>query len=77
MHIEDLFEEKARKGDGSFAIAYALMQIAEQQKSIAYQIGRLGLGDAASPHGALELLGMTVSESAQTIADALGNLAPD
>jgi hypothetical protein len=35
MNIHDLFEEKARAGDGRFAIAFAIMELAEAHKSVA------------------------------------------
>lgn len=71
QHIEDLFEDRARKGDGSFAIAFALMQTAREQKSIAYQLGRLGMGDAASSMGAIELLSKTVDDLGKTVGYAI------
>lgn len=77
QHIEDLFEDRARKGDGSFAIAFALMQTAREQKNIAYQLERLGLGDAASSMGAIELLSKTIDEAGRNISASLGELNPD
>lgn len=76
QHIEDLFEDRARKGDGSFAVAYALMQLAAAQKSTAYQLERLGLGGAASPFGAIEHLAMTLDAGMGLIASALDGLGP-
>lgn len=73
--IEDMFEDKARAGDGQFAIAYALMQIAREQKNVAYQIGRLGLGDAASNWGALELLSKSLSDGLDRVAGSVDGLS--
>ena len=56
QNIEDLFEDNARKGDGQFAIAFAIMQVAREHKNVAYQLGRLGLADAATPMGAIEMM---------------------
>jgi len=75
QHIEDLFEDKARKGDGSFAIAFALMQIARHQKSLAYQVQSLGLGNAASPMGATEFLATSVRDVGDAISSALQAIA--
>lgn len=75
QHIEDVFEERARAGDGMFAVAYALMQVSREQKAIAYQIGRLGLGDAASNWGAIELLSKSVSDAGEHISRSLSDIA--
>jgi hypothetical protein len=43
-HIRDEFEDRARKGDGLFAIAFALLELAGAQQSTAEgseEIGRL------------------------------------
>lgn len=70
-HIHDIFEEKARAGDGQFAIAFALLEIAQQQKACAYQLERLGIGNAATPMGAIELLSKGLNEGASEIAEAI------
>jgi hypothetical protein len=59
-HIQDYFEDKARTGDPSFAIAYALMELAEAQRDTAKALDRMGLnyGSSAGPPGALEKLAM-------------------
>lgn len=75
MHIEDLFEDHARKGDGAFAIAYALMQIAGHQERIAQEVRRLGLGDASTPFGAIEALSQTVLDAGEAIATAISEAA--
>lgn len=77
MHIQDQFEDLARKGDGAFAIAYALLELANQQRRTAVGIERLGLGDAATPMGAIELLSKGLNDSGERIADAIRSLAPD
>ncbi len=53
-HIRDVFEEKARKGDAGFAIAYALLELATAQANTSRAIHKLGLADAATPFGAIE-----------------------
>jgi len=66
IHIHDLIEDLARE-DGSYAIAYALLQLAEQAKRAARAIDRLGLADAATPMGAIEVLSIELKR----IADAM------
>jgi hypothetical protein len=46
--------------DGLFAIAFALLQLAHAQQSIATHIKYLGTGDAATTMGAIEFLGAHV-----------------
>jgi hypothetical protein len=77
QHIEDLFEDKARKGDGAFAIAFALMRLAKQQERTANALNRLGLADAATPMGAIEALGVMIKEGADRIASAIEEHSPD
>lgn len=67
-HIKDLFEDKARAGDGSFAIAYAVLDLADAQVATARALNKLGLGDASTPFGALEALGMQIEKAAEIIA---------
>lgn len=75
QNIEDLFEDKARAGDGQFAIAFALMQIAREQKSVATQLKYLGVGDAASSMGAMEFLAMQLREGFQEVGRGLDAVA--
>lgn len=39
--IRELFEEKARKGDGAYAIAFALMDLSDSQEAAAKALQRL------------------------------------
>jgi hypothetical protein len=60
--LEDVFEDKARSGEGSFAIAYALLKMTEK-------IGQLGFdspGTAPNP-GALEFVGMQMKQIASAL----------
>ncbi|AHE55690.1 hypothetical protein [Sphingomonas sanxanigenens] len=70
-HIEDVCEERARKGDGSFAIAFAILQLARAQERTATALTRLGLNDAATEMGALENIAYQMKITGETIADAL------
>lgn len=63
--------EKARKGDGAFAVAYALLELADSQAATCRAIQRLGTGDAATSFGAIEALGIQVEKAAKVIADAV------
>ena len=71
QHIQDLCEDKARKGDGAFAVAFALMELARAQERTASALRDLGFADAASPFGAVEALIMQMKETGESIADAL------
>lgn len=75
QHIEDLFEDKARAGDGSFAIAYALLRLTGEQKNTAYQIRQLGFGDAATAMGGIEHLTLHLTRTGEAIAEALQAIA--
>lgn len=69
--LEELFEERAAKGDGAFAIAHALLLLAKAQDRTATQLKNLGLADAATPMGAIEIL----SVEFKRIADSLDRMA--
>lgn len=75
IHIKDLFEERARKGDGLFAIAYALVDLADSQEATARALKKLGLADAATPFGAIEALGLQIEKAATIVGDQLENAA--
>jgi hypothetical protein len=64
------FRERAEAGDGAFAIAYAILQLAGAQQSSAAAIKRLGNGEATSHLGAIEGLSLTIDKAAQVIARA-------
>lgn len=68
-HIKDFCEDKARTGDGAYAVAYALLELVRAQKGTAIALDRLGLNysNPKGPPGALEELAM----QAKRIADAL------
>jgi len=75
MHIEDFFEDKARGGDGRYAIAYALLKLASAQESTAVHIKYLGNGNAATTMGAIEAYGMHIGEKLNTLSEALNAIA--
>jgi hypothetical protein len=72
--ISDFCEEKARKGEGLFAVAYALLEIADLQKSIAVHVKYLGNGDAATTMGAIEAFGMHLGEKLDSLTGAIQDL---
>lgn len=43
--FQTLCEEKARKGDGAFAVAFALLELAGEQKKTARALDNLGFND--------------------------------
>jgi hypothetical protein len=51
--IRDYFEEMARTGNGSYAIAYAILLLAEEQRSVVGALDRIGLNSKgpAQPGG--------------------------
>lgn len=75
--IMDIFETRARAGDGRFAIAYALLELAEAQRSCATWLKYLGNGDAATSMGALEALGVHVGEQLNRVATAISEVRDD
>jgi hypothetical protein len=73
--IKDVFEAKARNGDGAFAIAYALIDLADAQEATARALQKLGLADASTHLGALEALGMQIEKAATILGDQLESAA--
>jgi hypothetical protein len=71
MHIQDICEDKARNGDGLFAIAYALLEIADAQNSMSVHLKNLGNADASTPFGAIEGLAMHIGEKLDAFATTL------
>lgn len=69
--IKTLCRQKAEEGDSGFAIAYALLEVAEQQAAIAVHLKYLGTGDAGTTMGAIEYLGVQVEKAGQTMARAM------
>ena len=71
IHIQDFCEDKARKGEGLFAVAYALLELAEAQKSCAVHLKYLGNGDASTTMGAIEAFGMQLGEKLDALTTAI------
>ncbi len=69
MQIHDLFEQKAREGNGSFAIAFAILKLTDEQRNVYRALDRLGM-NAATPQagpGAMELIGMELKRVADAV----------
>jgi hypothetical protein len=75
------WNRKAAEGDGQFAIAVALLEVAKSNQAIATWIKYLGTGDAATPMGAIEYLAHHLGSSIESlgnlgsVADAIGGVA--
>ena len=53
-HLAELIQQKAET-DAGYAIAHALLQLANAQESLAHQVKYLGNGDAPASPGALHI----------------------
>lgn len=71
QHIQDFCEDKAREGNGSFAIAYAILELARASSATARALERLGTAGADTNMGAIELLSNELRDGAQLLADAI------
>jgi len=68
--MEAALQKLALKESG-FAVAYALMRVASAQRSVAYQLGQLGNGNASTEMGAIESLSVTLKDGLDGIASAI------
>jgi len=75
QHTHDFFEDEARKGNGAFAIAFAIMELAQQQKQLVRSLDRLGAGTDTSP-GAVEMIAKELKDGAERIAEAISEFSP-
>jgi hypothetical protein len=73
--IREIFEERARKGDGAFAVAYALMDLSDSQEATAKALQRLGNAGASTDFGAIEALGMQIEKAANILGEHLDGVA--
>jgi hypothetical protein len=71
--IHDLFEDKARAGDALYAIAFAILKVADHQRESASALDRMGMNRMVpgGPPGTSEMIAMQM----ETIADALTQIA--
>lgn len=71
-HLHDVIEEKART-DGIFAIAYALLRLANAQSDTATHLKYLGNGNASTPMGAIEAFGAHIGEKLDALTAAIAD----
>jgi len=76
--FSELFASKART-DAGYAIAYALLQIADAQRQAAYgqaeiasSLRKFGLGDPATPMGAIECLSIELRNLGEALKHVAG-----
>lgn len=70
MHLKEVIEARAAR-DGSYAVAYAILQLAEAQREVAFRLKFLGNGDAFTSMGALEAFGLHIGEKLDALTNAL------
>lgn len=73
--IESEFEKRALSGDGAYAIAYAILQLADQQRRVANELNALGTGTTATPDGALGLVATALNGLADSVRGDLSEIA--
>ena len=66
--IFNCIESKALD-DSGWATAYAILMLAGATHSCAYQLKRIGIGDASTHLGGIEFLGAMVEKVAEAIAE--------
>ena len=78
---EVLAEAKSKKGPDMGTVAKAILccglsleHVADKLGSVAFQLKYLGNGDAATPMGALEALGLVIKESVGSMASAISEV---
>lgn len=67
IRIDEAIQDKAATDPG-FAAAYALIRVAENLGELSYATHLLGVGDAATPMGAVELLAGEVKVIGELLA---------
>jgi hypothetical protein len=73
--LREICEEKARAGDGAFAIAAALFDLSDSQEATAKSLQNLGNGNASTDFGAIEGLAMQVIKLADAVENAGSNIS--
>lgn len=73
QHIKDFCEDKAREGDGQYAVAFAILELADHHARVARSLDAMGMNNmvAGGPPGALEMIAMQM----KSIADAFTQFA--
>lgn len=70
QHIRDFCEDKARAGDSRYAVAYAILELAQQHAKVARALDTIGLNNMnpEGPPGALEEIGMQMKALVEAIS---------
>jgi hypothetical protein len=76
MHIHDIIEENAHDNAG-YAIAYALLQLADAHRSAAIALRNLGTGNAATEMGVVEMLAGEVGRIAEALRHIVDKMPED
>lgn len=71
----EFFEERARAGDGAFAVAHAVLSLTDAQLATTRALNKLGFADASTPLGAIENLALELKQGAERIADSASLIA--
>lgn len=61
--------------DAGFAIAYAILRLAEAQEATASALRALGTGNAATEMGAIEALSVSVEALSSSIREGMSDVA--
>lgn len=72
--LREDFEKKARDGEGSFAIAVAILELADSQTATARALNKLGVADASTPFGAIEALAAETRGIAKAVESLAGSV---
>lgn len=70
--VEQVIEKKAGN-DAGFAIAYAILELAKAQRSLATHVKYLGNGDASTHFGAIEAFSMHLGEKLDSMTAAIAD----
>ena len=76
QEIEETIADKAQS-DGHYAIAFAILQLTKTQETIAKRLSDLGVGNASTQMGAIELLGLAVKEAGESIGSGLSEITEE
>ena len=74
-HELEQFIEQSAKANATYAVAYALLRLAEAQADTAVHLKYLGVGDAGTTMGAVEYLAVELSSKLEKLADAADKIA--
>lgn len=69
MHLHDFIVDKAKDGDATFAVAYAILKLAEEQHRLARAVDALG-ANMLSPTagmGTTEFIGKQLEQIAEAL----------